>query len=310
VFVVDDNFIGNIREVKKLLPELRRWQEQRGRPMEFYTEASVNLARETQLVADMVSSGFTSVFLGIETPSLESLKSAKKLQNLRVDLVEAIDGLTRAGLEIMGGFIVGFDTDDASAFAAQRAFLEDAPIPMAMVGLLTALPGTALWRRLAAEGRLRKQSSGDAFARPNFVPAMDEETLLSGYAELLEGLYSIEGYVRRCVATLERLPPKLVSPPLRKGWEKILARAVWHLGIKSPRRRIFWELVGHVLRRSPGHLSWAFEKAIQGEHFVRYTREDVLPMVRRELAHVRAERLAAAAQPPAAPELEAATGTR
>jgi radical SAM superfamily enzyme YgiQ (UPF0313 family) len=306
VFVVDDNFIGNVREVRKLLPELRGWQAARGRPFEFYTEASVNLASDVGLLRDMVASGFSSVFLGIETPSVESLKSAKKRQNLKLDLVEAVDRITRAGLEVMGGFIVGFDTDDATVFAAQLEFLADAPIPLAMVGMLTALPGTALWRRLSAEGRLREQSKGDAFGRPNFVTTMDEEELLAGYAKLLRELYSIDGYLRRCMAHLERTPPRASMPRLRKGWEKILARSSWLLGIKSPRRRMFWSLLTTALRRSRGHIAWAIEKAIQGEHFLRYTAEDVLPMVERALADVRGERAAAAR---ATPSLAAATAS-
>jgi radical SAM superfamily enzyme YgiQ (UPF0313 family) len=254
----------------------------------------------------MVASGFSSVFLGIETPSVESLKSAKKRQNLKLDLVEAVDRITRAGLEVMGGFIVGFDTDDATVFAAQLEFLADAPIPLAMVGMLTALPGTALWRRLSAEGRLREQSKGDAFGRPNFVTTMDEEELLAGYAKLLRELYSIDGYLRRCMAHLERTPPRASMPRLRKGWEKILARSSWLLGIKSPRRRMFWSLLTTALRRSRGHIAWAIEKAIQGEHFLRYTAEDVLPMVERALADVRGERAAAAR---ATPSLAAATAS-
>ena len=300
VFVVDDNFIGNLREVRKLLPELTAWQRARGMPYELYTEASVNLAKETEVVAQMVTAGFSSVFLGIETPSGVSLAAAKKRQNLKLDLVDAVDMLTRAGLEVMGGFIVGFDTDDVGAFEIQREFLADAPIPLAMIGMLTALPGTALWRRLGAEGRLRTGFMGDAFGRPNFVTAMDEETLLSGYAALMRELYSVEGYLRRCMAYLERTPVRASSPRLRAGWERILLRSVWHLGVKSPRRRIFWALLTKVLRRSPGHVAWAFEKAIQGEHFLRYTQEDVLPMVERALAAVRRERASGVA-PTAAP---------
>jgi hypothetical protein len=140
VFVVDDNFIGNVRELRKLLPELRGWQEAHGWPFDFYTEASVNLAGHRGLVSDMAACGFTGVFLGIETPSPAALAETKKTQNLDLDLGQVVDGLTRAGFEVMAGFIVGFDSDDASASDAQRAFLQDAPIPLAMVGLLTALP--------------------------------------------------------------------------------------------------------------------------------------------------------------------------
>jgi radical SAM superfamily enzyme YgiQ (UPF0313 family) len=291
VFIVDDNFIGNVKQVRRMLPLLSRWQEEHRRPMELYTEASVNLAADPALVAAMVEAGFTAVFLGIETPSAAGLEEVKKTQNLRLDLAEAVQGLTRAGLEVMSGFIVGFDSDDATAFAAQRAFLEAAPIPMAMIGLLTALPGTALWRRLDAEGRLRdKTTDGETFGRPNFATVLDEETLVSGYAALLSELYSVEGYLRRCRAYLELAPAPRASARVRRGGVRILLRALWQLGMRSPRRRLFWSLLAAAARRSPAKIPWAIQKAIQGEHLVRYTTDDVLPRLRRAGEELRRER--------------------
>ena len=292
VFVVDDNFIGNVREVRKLLPELRKWQAAHDWPFDFYTEASVNLAGHHGLVEDLADCGFNGVFLGIETPSPEALAETKKTQNLKLDLKNVVADLTRAGFEVMAGFIVGFDSDDQSAFALQRAFLESAPIPLAMVGLLTALPDTALWRRLEGEGRLRAGGDGENFGRPNFMTVMDEETLLSGYAALLAHLYSPAAYLRRCRAFLDLAPLPRRPPRLRPGSFRIFAETIWRLGIKSPRRRLFWSLVGMALRRSLRHVPWAVEKAIQGEHFLRYTAEDVLPRLRQALADVRSEHLA------------------
>jgi radical SAM superfamily enzyme YgiQ (UPF0313 family) len=289
VFVVDDNFIGNVKEVRQLLPEVRRWQAARGWPFDFYTEASVNLVNHRGLVEAMADCGFSSVFLGIETPSPAALAETKKTQNLDLDLREVVDQLTRAGLEVMAGFIVGFDSDDVTAFDAQRAFLQDAPIPLAMVGLLTALPDTALWRRLVKEGRLRQDGNGENFGRPNFTPAMDEELLLDGYMTLLGQLYSLDGYLRRCRAYIERAPVARLPARLRPGSLQILARTFWRLGVKSPRRRLFWSLIRMALRRSLRFLPWAIEKAIQGEHFLRYTTEDVTPRLRRAIADVRAE---------------------
>jgi hypothetical protein len=188
----------------------------------------------------------------------------------------------------MAGFIVGFDSDDASAFAAQRDFLADAPIPLAMVGILTALPGTALWRRLEGEGRLRDHSDGDAFARTNFTTALDEEALLAGYAGLLAELYSADGYLRRCQAHLDHAPVPAAAKVRAGGWA-ILARAVWRLGVRSPRRGLFWSLLARAARRSVRHVPWAVEKAVQGEHFLRYTEEDVLPRLAAAIAEVRRE---------------------
>jgi hypothetical protein len=238
------------------------------------------------VVAGLADAGFRCLFLGIETPSPAALAETKKTQNLKLDLREVVDDLTRTGFEVMAGFIVGFDSDDASAFDLQHAFLEDAPIPMAMVGLLTALPDTALWRRLDAEGRLRAQSDSENFGRPNFATVMDEATLLKGYAALLERLYSLDGYLRRCRAYLDLAPLPRRAPRRRPGSWTIFARTIWRLGIKSPRRRLFWSLVGMALRRSIRLMPWAVEKAIQGEHFLRYTTEDVLPRLARALDDV------------------------
>jgi radical SAM superfamily enzyme YgiQ (UPF0313 family) len=291
VFIVDDNFIGNLKAARALLPAIRAWQDEHGHPFELYTEASVNLAREEALLAEMVAAGFTSVFVGIETPSLAALREAGKLQNLRMDLRVAVDRITAAGIEVMGGFIVGFDSDDESVFAQQRAFLADAPIPMAMVGMLTALPGTALWRRLGREGRLRTDADSDHFDRPNFRPAMGEAALLSGYSALLAELYSPEAYLRRCRAA----GPPRAGRRGRTGGLRIALRALWSLGIAGKRRRMFWSLVGPALLGSRTELEEAITRAIKGEHLIRYTHEDVLPRLRRALDAVRAEEAARAA---------------
>jgi radical SAM superfamily enzyme YgiQ (UPF0313 family) len=291
VFIVDDNFIGNLKAARALLPAIRGWQERYGHPFELYTEASVNLAREEALLSEMVAAGFTAVFVGIETPSLASLREAGKLQNLRMDLRVAVDRITAAGIEVMGGFIVGFDSDDETVFAQQRAFLADAPIPMAMVGMLTALPGTALWRRLDREGRLRVDGHCDQFDRPNFRPAMGEAALLSGYAALLAEVYSPEAYLRRCRAAGH---PR-AGRRRRAGGLRIAARAVWSLGVVGERRRMFWSLVGPALLRSRTELEEAITRAIKGEHLIRYTNEDVLPRLRRALDEVRDAGAAAAA---------------
>ncbi len=147
VFIVDDNFIGNKKNVRRLLPEITKWQERNGFPFSFLTEASVNLADDEELLADMQRAGFRRVFLGIETPVEESLKEAQKSQN-RGDLLESVKRIQSYGMEVMAGFIVGFDNDPEDIFERQIRFIRDSAIPLAMVGLLTALPDTQLWRRL------------------------------------------------------------------------------------------------------------------------------------------------------------------
>ncbi len=287
LFVVDDNFIGNRRAAARLLPEVATWQRAHGVPFDLYTEASLDLAAEPALTAAMVDAGFSAVFVGLETPDPATLARTGKKQNLRVEPAEAVRALTRAGLEVFAGFIVGFDGDDAATLERQRAFVAEVPIPRAMVGILTALPGTALWRRLDREGRLRSSSSGDQFDRPNFETTMGEEALVAGYRELLAALFSPEAYFRRCELNLELAPA--TSSPLRPGSLGTLARAVWGLGVIGPRRRWFWRLLRIAGRRGRGALPRAISFAILGEHFIRYTAEQVLPRLDRRLAEMRRE---------------------
>lgn len=297
IFYVDDNFIGNQRAVKELLPAVTAWQQARSYPFNLSTEASVNLASREPLISGMVDAGFNSVFLGIESPSPEALKEALKNQNLGLGAQEAVEIISRAGLEVMGGFIVGFDTDTPEIFAAQLHLIGNSPIPLAMVGLLMALPETGLWDRLLAEGRLRAEGSGDdgdQFGRPNFEPAMDEEALLLGYRKLLSDLYSAEAYYGRIHAFLDlcvELPGG--GRKARPDEIRTLARIVRKVGIRSPRRRQFWRLMTRVVRERPQKFAWSLSRAIVGEHMIRYTQEDVLPRLDAALAQLARERAAA-----------------
>ncbi|MCK5798067.1 MAG: B12-binding domain-containing radical SAM protein [Deltaproteobacteria bacterium] len=313
IFFVDDNFIGNKRTVQRLLPKLASWQRAHGRPFDFYTEASVNLAADERLMLQMIDAGFRSVFVGIETPSTEALTQAGKSQNLGIDLNEAIATLTRTGLEVMGGFIVGFDTDTAAIFEMQRAFIQRNPIPLAMVGLLIALPETALSRRLEGEGRLRGPTSGDQFGRPNFEPAMDERTLLVGYRKLMVDLYSPEAYYDRCEAYVRQAGPLPIGGD--EGATDIAAflRIAYHVGLRSPRRRLFWRLLHHARRAAPHVLKWAVVHALQGEHMIRYTQEHLLPRLDAAIRVIDAERVAASralAPSPTDADAEATSGRR
>ena len=301
LFFVDDNFIGNKKEVRALLPELEKWQAQRDFPFELYTEASLNLAQDQPLLDAMVSAGFSSVFLGIETPSKEALRGTKKLQNLKLDLSEAVTQITRCGLEVMGGFIVGFDEDTEDVFDLQRAFILHAPIPLAMVGMLTALPSTALWRRLESEGRLRGTVSGDSFARPNFVPRLDEEVLLRGYRDLLQDVYAPAAYYERC-AQVVRLAPR---PRFRRKarWADVatLLRTVVRVGLFSGRRWLYWRLLVSTLARSPHAFPNSIAQVVRGEHLIRYTQDVILPLLRRSLAELQHERRLGTERPSPAP---------
>ncbi|MBI5067315.1 MAG: B12-binding domain-containing radical SAM protein [Deltaproteobacteria bacterium] len=290
VFFVDDNFVGNRREVARLLPVLQAWQARHGFPFELLTEASVDLASHPALVEGMVAAGFSAVFLGIETPSGAALQAAGKTQNLRMPQERAVDLLTRAGLEVFAGFIVGFDTDGPDIFDKQLDFISNLPIPRAMVGLLTALPGTRLWRRLDAQGRLRRDApaTGDASDRPNYEPVMDERTLLLGYRRLLDGLYDADGYYRRCIAHVKQTRFRRGVTACGSAVEgaKALFRAIWGIGLRGPRRAHFWRLLFTALRRGRAAAPRAVTLAIVGESLIRYTQEVVLPRLDRAIAEL------------------------
>ncbi|WP_242359883.1 B12-binding domain-containing radical SAM protein [Anaeromyxobacter sp. SG17] len=290
LFFVDDNFAGNRRAIARLLPALRAWQERNGFPFAFCTEASVDLAMHPELVKAMVDAGFGQVFLGLETPSRTALAQAGKTQNLRMPQEQAVEELTRAGLEVYAGFIIGFDTDGPDMFDRQLAFISGLPIPRAMVNLLIALPGTRLWRRLEEEGRLRGVPSGDSFERPNFVPALDERALLAGYRRLLASLYSPAAYYRRCALHLDQAPQprRAVAHSISNGSLGTLGRAIWRLGIRGRRRQLFWRLMAHALRRGTAALPRAVMFAIVGESLIRYTEEVVLPRIDASLSELNA----------------------
>jgi len=293
LFVVDDNFIGNRKAAARLLPEVAAWQRTHGMPFDLYTEASLNLASDPALVEGMVDAGFSCVFVGIETPDPGTLEKTQKKQNLCMDPAQAVTALSRAGLEVFAGFIVGFDGDDAGALERQREFVSQLPIPRAMVGILTALPGTQLWRRLEREGRLRADATGDQFDRTNFETTMPEAELVAGYRQLLAGLFSPDAFFSRCERSLELTPAR--SARVRPGGYRALARAVWGIGIRGEarRRRWFWRLLGKGLRVGLAAVPRAVTFSIIGEHFVRYTAEEVLPRLDRRLEEIRSEAAAA-----------------
>ena len=198
--------------------------------------------------------------------------------------------LVSAGLEVMAGFIVGFDADDETIFERQHEFISRSPISMAMVGVLTALPSTQLWRRLAAEGRLLHEGEGDAAYRPNFVTRMPAAALVSGYGRLVAALYEPRAYFRRALRTLE-LQRDLPSPRYRRSLKfsvAAVARSLWRQGVRSSYRRAYWAFLARALRTAPRRIARTMALAIHAEHFIRYTFEDVLPRLS-ERAPLRAQ---------------------
>lgn len=268
VFVVDDNFIGNKRRTKELLREIIRWRRRTRARMGFLTEASVNLADDPELSGLMVEAGFKKVFLGIETPSLEALTECHKLQNRGRDLVETIHTLQRAGLEVMGGFIVGFDSDTRDIFKRQFDFIQRSGVVTAMVGLLTALPETRLWKRLQGEGRIEKKSSGNnTDGGLNFTPKLNREYLTEGYRELVKKLYEPRAYYQRIRIFLKSHRPKGPRPRISPANSIALLKSFWILGIRHRGQFSYWRLFCSTLLKRPRQFSQALELAILGYHY-------------------------------------------
>ncbi len=271
VFMVDDNFIGNKKNVKLLLPRLVEWMREHKFPFAFYTEASLNLAEDEEMLALMREAHFTRVFLGIETPVAESLKETTKFQNLRKDLLESVKLIQAYGMEVMAGFIVGFDNDPPDVFDRQIAFIREAAIPLSMVGLLTALPNTQLWRRLKAEGRLIKSSLGsNTLADLNFIPRMDTQELLDGYRRILQTIYSPREYFQRASAFLAQLGRGSRSPIVLSDI-MALGRSLWRQGFLSDYRGEYWKFFAESLSHHRHHFSKAITLAIMGHHFFELT---------------------------------------
>ncbi len=269
VFVVDDNFIGNKRNVKKLLPELAAWQERNDHPFSLLTEASVNLADDDSLLATMRTAGFHRVFLGIETPVEESLKEAQKSQN-RGNLLEAVKKIQSYGMEVMGGFIVGFDHDPADIFERQINFIRDSAIPLAMVGLLTALPDTQLWRRLKNEGRLLAESCGNNTSDSlNFIPKMDPAVLVEGYRSVLRTIYNSSEYYQRALECLRRVSGSAPEPSSYSvvGGMMALSRIIIKLGVIDRERKEFWRFLRCSLTEHREQFAHSMRLAAMGYHF-------------------------------------------
>ena len=213
IFIVDDNFIDNRRKAKALLREVIAWQREHNSPFSLSTEASIDLAQDDELLDLMVEAGFTMAFIGIETPDEKTLAFTLKGQNLKAGLMESICKIQKRGIEVTGGFILGFDTDPPNIFDRQIDFIQRAGIPIAMIGLLNALPNTRLYRRLKKEGRLLKASTGNNThdLTLDFKPIMPAETLIQGYKRVIEALYSPKSYFERCSTLISRLPVKTKS---------------------------------------------------------------------------------------------------
>ena len=268
VFFVDDNFIGNKRYLREeLLPALIAWRKGRRR-FAFFTEASINLADDAELMRLMVEAGFDTVFIGIETPADAGLAECNKRQNAGRDMIADVKRMQRAGLQVQGGFIVGFDSDTPTIFQRQVEFIQKSGIVTAMVGMLNAIPETKLYDRLKREGRLLGQMTGNnADGTTNFIPRMDVEKLREGYREIMRRIYAPGPYYKRVRTFLREYRAPKVSFTLNWRYLMAFAHSSVRLGVFGSERFHYWGLLAWTFFRRPAHFQLAVTLAIYGHHF-------------------------------------------
>lgn len=316
VFIVDDNFIGNKKEVATLLPAITRWNQAHERPFYYGTEASVNLADDRELLDAMSAANFMWVFLGIETPSAEGLKETHKLQNVtHFALSDRVKAIQNAGILVYGGFIIGFDSDTEDIFDRQIQFITEAAIPNAMIGPLVALPGTPLHQRLKSEGRLL-EAGGDedrtvASGYTNIETKISRRALLEGHRRIIQAIYSPRAYFDRAVTAFSRLPRAKTlggrlkhflwmsavmfrgtsvkrdqSEPKPSLWAKLSSfRALMQqlpIEYRREARRFAWQ----ILKNCPEHFPRALGYMLMGYHYYRFTVENMLPELDESLARL------------------------
>jgi len=273
IFVVDDNFIGNKRKLKaETLPAIIEWSESRKHPFTFFTEVSINLADDEELMRLMFEAGFDRVFIGIESPNEESLAECNKLPNKGRDLAASVRKIQNRGFEVQGGFIVGFDSDPISIFRSQINFIQNSGIVTAMVGLLNAPRGTRLYQRLKKENRLLQSITGDnTDCSINFIPKMNYDTLINGYKHIVDTIYSPRHYYERVGTFLREYKPRKRKGNMISRVQfyhiKGFFRSIWVLGVKEKGRRYYWRLFASTLLKRPRSFPLSISLAVYGFHF-------------------------------------------
>ncbi|MBZ5617423.1 MAG: B12-binding domain-containing radical SAM protein [Acidobacteriia bacterium] len=312
VFIVDDNFIGNKKEVLQFLPEMERWNRKHGHPFQYGTEATLNLAEDQRLLESVIRAGFLWVFIGIETPDVAALKESRKLQNVRGSLVDRVRVLQNAGLLVFGGFILGFDNETEDIFDRQIEFITQAAIPNAMVGQLGALPNTPLHERMQREGRLLRSLTEADGLGPfycNFRTTLSFETLVRGQRRILETIYEPRAYFDRLLEAYRRLPKeKTLVRKLRRflfpggmvrgskatgqarmlaqftGKARLAALVQFLRSVEPGFRREALRFVRKIVLESPEHFQQSLDYLLTGYHYYLFTRDTVVPEYERVLA--------------------------
>ncbi len=270
VLIVDDNFIGNKRQIKtNMLPAMYKWMQNHHNPFTFSTQASINLADDAQLMSMMTKTGFTSAFIGIGTPEELSLQDCNKSQNENRNLFQSVKKIQNAGLQVAGGFIVGFDSDTPSIFQKQIYFIQQSGVVSAMVGLLNAPKNTALYKRLKDENRLTTESSGNnTDSSMNFVPKMDPRLLLEGHKKIILNIYAVKPYykrIRQLLLNYKKQPGQHTRMEL--SYLSSFFRSVFIIGIVNKGRGEYWKLLVWTLFRRPGLIIDALTFTVYGYHF-------------------------------------------
>lgn len=274
IFLVDDNFIGNKRNVKQLLRELKTWMIERNYPFYLNTEASVDLAQDEELMEMMVECNFNAVFLGIETPDTDSLTVTKKFQNTRDPLTTSVQSIMRHGLRVTAGFIIGFDGEKPGAGDRVIQFVEETAISLAMFSMLQVLPGTALWHRLKKEGRLLDERGNiNQTTLMNFIPSRPIETIAQEYIRAFWELYDPQRYLNRTYRQFLLMgEPRHKTELRRPSWVVIRAMLTifWRQGVVRKTRWTFWPYLFHIMIAKPRNWQHYLSICALGEHFLEY----------------------------------------
>lgn len=273
VFFVDDNFIGNKRLLKQeILPGMIRWMKRHRYPFAFFTEVSINISDDEELMKLMTQAGFDNVFIGIETVDPDCLDECDKTQNCKRDLLECVKIIQQHGMQVQGGFILGFDNDKPTIFKNMYRFIQQSGIVTAMVGLLTAPPGTKLYERMEKEGRIRDEFAGvNTTESTNIITVMDMDQLIKGYRKVVFSIYNQKHFYRRVRTFLQNFRPlDLHKEPVT--WTKVAAflKICFLLGVVDPYRKDFWDLLKWAAKKKPGafaRFARAVSFAAYGYHF-------------------------------------------
>ncbi len=287
---VDDNLIGNKKAVKAFLPHLIEWQKARRYPFAFTTEASLNISDDAEFLGLMRDAGFFAVFVGIESPDPDVLIATQKKQNTKRDIAACINVIQSYGMFVAGGFIIGFDDEGDQVDLGLIELIEEASIPISMVGLLYALPNTQLTRRLAREGRLHgreKNPSEDRLladqctAGLNFKTRRPRAQILKNFLTVIEHLYDRENYFKRVRRTVELIdasgPSGAIHPPALKRDLRDLGVLLWNVTLKAPELRgQIWSLIWFTFRNNRRTIKHALYMGMLYSHlgpFSRYVTE-------------------------------------